>query len=275
MAYEHIGNGALGFGPCRYGASKLLFRGPQKTLDGSYCAVIGGSETYGKYLEQPYPDLLSELIGIPVVNLGCMNAGADVFALDDTVLEICAGAAVTVIQIMGAQNMSNRYYSVHPRRNDRFLNASGLLHAIYRDVDFTEFHFTGHLLRGLADVSRGKFAMIKTELQETWLKRMRFILGRLKGPVILLWLADHAPGASSRRGSVGSDPMFVDQKMLQGLTNRVSSIVEVITTEEEILAGNDRMVFTALEELSAREMMGPVIHEAVADKLSREISSLL
>ena len=41
-----------------------------------------------------------------------------------------AVARLTVLQVTGAQNMSNRFYSVHPRRNDRFLKASPLLRAM-------------------------------------------------------------------------------------------------------------------------------------------------
>ncbi len=36
---------------------------------------------------------------------------------------------------MGAQNLSNRFYAVHPRRNDRFLRASTLMKTIFREVD--------------------------------------------------------------------------------------------------------------------------------------------
>ena len=56
-----------------------------------------------------------------------------------------------MIQVSGAQNLSNRFHAVHPRRNDRFLRASTLLKTIYRDVDFTEFNFTRHLLTTLRD----------------------------------------------------------------------------------------------------------------------------
>jgi hypothetical protein len=267
MAFEHLGTAALDYYPCRYGMSKRDFRGPCAALDQPYCAVIGGSETYGKFVERPYPDLLQDMIEFPVVNLGCMNAGTDVFALDETVMDICANAEITVIQLMGAQNMSNRYYSVHPRRNDRFLNASGLLHAIYRDVDFTDFHFTGHLLNTLVQISPKKFALVREELKETWVGQMQKILDRIDGPVVLLWMADHGPGETSGRATTQSDPTFVDRDMIDRLTGRVIGTVEVLATEEEILAGHDRMIFTALEELVAREMMGPIVHEAVAQKL--------
>ena len=64
MAFENPGQGALDYFPCRYGHSKLLFRGPRRKLDGAYCAVLGGSETYGKYVREPYPALIEAVAKI-------------------------------------------------------------------------------------------------------------------------------------------------------------------------------------------------------------------
>lgn len=272
MTFEYMGGGALDYLPCQYGESKLSFRGPPANLDEPYCAVLGGSESFGKFLERPFPSLLENLRGTPVVNLGFLNAGTDVFANDETVLNICNKAEMTVIQIMGAQNASNEYYSVHPRRNDRFLNASNLLHSIYRNVDFTDIHFTGHLLHVLADQSREKFMTVRNALKENWVKKMQSILDQINGPVVLLWLADHTPGQVSQKGLIESEPMFVDRDMISQLNGPIVDIVEIITSEEEVLAGQDRMEFTALEELAAREMFGAVIHERVARDLYLAIS---
>ena len=80
-------------------------------------------------------------------------------------LSACANAQVTVIQILGAHNMSNRFYTVHPRRNDRFLRASPMLRGIYHDVDFTEFNFTRHMLSRLREISEERFALVVEELK--------------------------------------------------------------------------------------------------------------
>ena len=94
MAYEHPGDGALDYFPCRYGHSKLLFRGPRRRLEGAYCAVLGGSETYGKYVQDPYPALLENTLNMPMVNFGYMNAGADVFLNEPAIVDACNMARV-------------------------------------------------------------------------------------------------------------------------------------------------------------------------------------
>ena len=71
MAYEYGGDRALDYFPCRYGQSRLLFRGPPRNLDGAYAVVMGGTETYGKFVPDPYAALLEEKLGLPVVAFLC------------------------------------------------------------------------------------------------------------------------------------------------------------------------------------------------------------
>jgi hypothetical protein len=192
MTFEDMGVGALDYDPCCYGDSKLQFRGPQKRLDGPYWAVLGNSEAYGKFVEEPYPVILEQLLKRPVVNFGFKNAGIDVFLLDPTVIAICAAAEVTIVQVMGAQNLSNSLYSVHPRRNDRFLSAGPRVQKLFGDVDLTDIHYTRHFLNRLKESSDQEFAIVRDELKSAWVDKMQTLLSKLSGRVILLWMADHA-----------------------------------------------------------------------------------
>ena len=267
MAYENLGSNALDYYPCRYAESKLLFRGPKRKLDNPYVAVLGGTETYGKFIKTPYGALIEDALDETVVNLGCVNAGIDVFLNDRAVIDICARARVTVVELPGAQNLSNRFYAVHPRRNDRFLRASNLLKTIYREVDFTEFNFTRHLLGTLRKVSADKFAMIEQELREAWVARMKTLVSRIGGKVVLLWMSDRYPEEADPRGINGSDPLFVDRAMVNEVLPLAAEVVEVKIAPEEIAEGLDEMVFTDLEAPAAREMLGPVAHGQVARAL--------
>ncbi|MGL4320107.1 MAG: DUF6473 family protein, partial [Paracoccaceae bacterium] len=192
MAYVYPGAAAPADAACRYGNSRLLFRGPQRDTRGQYCVVLGGTESYGRHVAQPYPDLLEQALGVPVVNLGLPNAGLDAFVLDADVMHLVGSARAVVVQVLGAQNLSNRYYAVHPRRNDRFLGACGPLRALFPEVDFTEFNFTRHLLQSLHRVSPERFAVVAAELRAVWLARMKALLAQAKRPV-LLWAAPVGP----------------------------------------------------------------------------------
>lgn len=267
MAYQNMGEGALNYTPCRYGKSKLLFRGPQKDLDEPYVAFLGGTEIYGKYVEVPFADLVEAGAGVETVNLGCVNAGVDVFLSDETVLDICKHSKMTVLQISGAQNMSNRFYAVHQRRNDRFLRASTLLRTIYREVDFTDFNFTRHLLQTLAHVSDEKFFMVRQELRDAWVARMRTMAMKLHGDVMLLWISDHSPDDGAACDAIGVDPLFVNREMIEEIRPLVKDVVEVVATHDEIAQGYDLMVYSDLDAPAAREMLGPVVHSRAAEAL--------
>ena len=271
MTYESLGPEALDYFPCRYGSSKLLFRGPRRRLSGDYVAFLGGIETYGKFVELPFPTMIEHDTGLKSVNLGCANVGVDAYLGDKSLVDICAKAKATVIQVMGAQNMSNRFYAVHSRRNDRFLRASSLLKTIYGEIDFTEFSFTRHLLASLAHAAPAKFAMVENELKEAWVARMDTLLDQIHGKVILLWLADHAPG----EGPIETEPMFIDRSMIDRLSGKVSSVVEIIATQEERNEGLDEMVYGALERPAAEEMLGPVVHHRAAELIGNDLKKLL
>lgn len=273
MTYEITGTLSPDYYPCRYGNSRLVFRGPRKRLEGDYVAVFGSTETYGKFIERPFSALTEDLLGVTCVNFGCVNAGIDAFVHDTELMDAANNARVTVVQIMGAHNMSNRLYSVHPRRNDRFVDASTMLKAVYREVDFTEFHFTRHMLTKLNQIDPHRFAMVREELKYAWQARMSLLLTRVTSPVVLLWFADHSPPASDVE--CDGDPMFVDRDMIESLRPRVADIVELNVSEAALAKGVEGMIFDPLEINAAREFMGPDAHDEAAEILAKSLSAMI
>ena len=267
MAYERPGESPLDYQQCRYGHSKLLFRGPRRDTSKKFVAFVGGTETYGKYIPVPFPELLERRLGLPCANFGAVNGGIDAFVNDETILGLCSDAAVTVVQVMGAHNMSNRFYSVHPRRNDRFLKASTLMSTIFREVDFTEFAFTRHLLTTLKNSSPDKFDVLQDELKAAWQARMKTLLKRIEGRVVLLWITGAAPSEHEGSDNLGPDPLFVDESMIKEVAEKADSVVEVVVPPDIGNGGTEGMLFPQLEAAAAREMYGPGLHHLVADKL--------
>jgi hypothetical protein len=268
MAYEKVDQGPLDYRLCRYGTSKLMFRGPKRNIKGKYHAFLGGTETFGKYIEKPFAELLEDELNMPCANLGAMNAGVDAYVGDTSLLEICSKAKTTVIQVMGAQNMSNRFYSVHPRRNDRFLQASSLMETIFREVDFTEFSFTRHMLGTLRSISPDKFEMLEVELKEAWLGRMRHMLKQISGRTVLLWMSDHTPDDVEAVNDLARDPMFVDRAMIERIRPYATEVVEVVLPTPGGAEGmEDGLVYPEMDAAAAAEMYGPSAHRIVADRL--------
>lgn len=276
MSNESLGPGALDYLPCRYGTSKLVFRGPRRDLSKPFVAFVGGTETYGKFIADPYPALVEKALGCTCVNFGLLNAGIDVFVHDPFVSSTAAKADVTVVQIMGAHNMTNRFYAVHPRRNDRFISASVLLRTIYKEVDFAEFNFNRHMLGDLLQLSPDRFHAVKTELQQAWLARMRLFLGGIKGKTILLWFSESPPLEQSLENDValGHDPLFITRQMVDQMSALVTKTVRVTASSQAREAGTQGMVFSDLEAPAAQEMLGPLAHTEAADALVSAIQTL-
>lgn len=274
MSYEALGAAALNYAPCRYDGSRLLFRGPARRLDVPYAAFIGGTDTYGKFIKTPFPALLEVELGLTCVNFGMLNAGVDVLCNDSFLTGAANASEVTVLQIVGAQNLSNRYYAVHPRRNDRFLKASRLLKSVYPEVDFSEFHFTRHMLSALFRTSPVRFEAIRDELQKAWVGRMKIICAGLTGKTVLLWFSDHKPFAQKSAmldpGQDG-DPLFVTRRMVNDLATRVTCYSEVVVSKEAVEAGTTGMVFSEMEASAARRLLGPKAHAEAASALAETL----
>lgn len=278
MKFEALADDSLDYSPCRYGMSRLFFRGPRRSLDSRYLAFIGGTDTYGKFIEQPYPRLIENKLGRTCVNFGVVNASADAYVNDPQVLGMCREADLTVIQLTGAQNLSNRFYKVHPRRNDRFLQASSVLRAIYNEVDFTEITFTRHLLQTLYETCPERFEVVRSELEQAWLARMRQLIDQVGKRAVLVWFSDRplSQGVAARvQGPLQSEPMFVTREMVDQLRPLVTDVIEATPSIHAIGRGTKGMVVPFLSRHAAQEQMNASAHAELADQLTPLLQRLL
>lgn len=273
MSIGTLGPGGLDYLPCRYSTSKTLFRGPKRPLDAPFVAFFGGSTTYGKFIETPFSNLIEEDLDVPCVNFGCLNGGIDLFAADPFLLQAAGKARVTVLQVTSPRNMSNRFYKVHPRRNDRVVKVSGLLRAIYREVDFAEFNFTNHMLQRLEIVSPNRFASVLGELRSAWLARMQQLLGQIPGKTILLWASQYSP--DDEPSCIEADPAFLNRDMMDEISPFVTEKVEVVASDDAMAARTDGMVFAEMDAPAAKTMLGPQAHREIADALLPALQRLI
>jgi hypothetical protein len=255
----------LDYAICTYPGSSLRFRGPARRLTGDYVAVIGGSEVFGRYVSHPFTHRLQDSLGLEVVNLGVQAGGLDVFLRDGAVRGVLAGARAVVVQVLGAHNLSNRLYQVHPRRNDRFLRHAPALAQLYPRIDFTEFTYTRHMLAALRGAAPLRFDRVRRELQAAWRPRMAQILEAVEAPALVLDLQ------TGLTGPLGAEPPFVTAGMVAEAAGRR----KVLRVDVAPLLGEahlDGMVFHDLEwAVACRQMTPPAhakVHDAVRDALA-------
>lgn len=275
MAYERLGRRPLDYRPVRYSGVRLSFRGPARDLRRGYVACLGGTETYGTFVERPWPQLVEGIAAPACLNLGVPNAGPDLWLAPGGPLPLVQGARAVVLQIPCGMNLTNPLYAVHPRRNDRFLRAAPPLERLYPEVDFTEFHFTRHMIQHLRTLSPGRFAQVREAIQAAWMRRMAQVLDRIAPPVILLWLSNHAPGTAPASGGIESDPILVNRDMLASITPRAQATVIAVTSDAARAEGTRGMRFAPLEEELAAALPGPRAHAEVAGLLRPALAALV
>lgn len=266
MTCEVPGAGALDYFPCRYGAARLVFRGPWRAVRPGYSVALGGAATYGRFVARPWPQLLEQASGQMVLNLGVPQAGPDAWLAEPELLDLAARARLRFLAVPGAVNLSNRFYTVHPRRNDRFLRASPLLQRLYPEIDFTDFAFTRHLVRVLASHGAPRFAELAQGLSQAWLDRMGQLMAALKGPTVLVWFADRPPPLPDDPPDLAQGaPLLVDRMMLTALRPHLAGLVELV--HPACAGSTEGKSFAPFEAPAAAALPGPAAHQALADAL--------
>lgn len=257
----------IDYSPCRYEGSRTLFRGPKPELNRPYISFYGGTETYGKFIPTPYPTIVGKTLGMPCVNLGVANAGPDFYLNEPAITHLGNKALATVIQIPSLQNITNQFFSVHPRRNDRFIQASPLLKSLLQHTDLSEVHFTGHLMRLLQTLPAAQLATVVDDLRQTWLERMTKLITSINGPAILLWFAkEDCPSSPTQ-----DDPFAVTRGMIALLRPLVRNVVFAASHPAPALKGicttTHGMVFSPLDASIAEKHISLLGHEMAAAAL--------
>jgi hypothetical protein len=272
MSFQRQGAPTLDYQPVSYPGSSLRFRGPASDVTAPHILCLGGTETFGRFIAEPYPALLAARLDRPVTNMAVAGAGLDVSMTDAAIQAAMAMATAIVLQVTGVQALGNRLYTVHPRRNDRFVKASEILRTIYRDVDFTEFHFTRHMLDHLKALSPERFEIVRDELQCAWEMRMLRFLENAPAPVHLLWLARRDPDLPEPDHGLGEEPLFVTRAMLDRVAGKAASLAIVTDETDAPDLAAQGMVFAAAEAAAARAVPGPRAHEAACEALRAHVS---
>lgn len=270
-------NNAVDYKAYRYGRSRQLFRGPKPDLSGPYISFIGGSETFGKFVTDPFPSVLENKLSYTCANWGTPGAGPSFFLRDPVVLEACSNSSACVISVMGAVAMSNRLFSVFKRRNSRVRDTSEALQALYPDLKVSEFRFAHNMLRRMYQDDPKRFKLIEIELREAWVARMRDLLEEIETTRVLLWMSTRAPdddfGLTDTDAFV-THPAFVSREMLEAITPMADLIIEYVPTAQVANAGFGEGVDIEMDE-PALPCPSQAMHHQAAEILADPLREVL
>lgn len=278
MSVQQVIQTTLDYQEYRFGRSRQIFRGPMPDLSKPYAAFIGGSETYGKFSPETFPSVLEERLSYQCINWGTPGAGPGFFIKDPVILEACSQAKVCVIAIMSAHTVSNRLYATYLRRNEKFREASEQLTTLYPEVDFSQFRFAGNMIARLEEVDPKRFGMVRLELRNAWIARMKELLTDIETQKILVWFSDMSPEES---GSLPSRevrrrvPAFVTRDMIETVAPMADVYVEYVASENAAMGSAGDRVPGPRGLHVARRFPSATMHHEMAGLLEKPLAKLL
>lgn len=221
----------------------IPFRGPGfdpfAAAPGSYFTCLGAAQTYGCFFERPYPTILAESLGLPVLNLAVGGAGPGFYAGMDVLLEAANRGRFVILQCMSGRSESNARYAadgyvefVRDRQTGETVTSSEAWHRIVAD--------------GL-EAAEQRLA----ESRQSWIASSLGLLERLRVPVVFFWYSRREPDYAIDRdairaqlarraagertsffvdGLVGDFPQLIDAQTMRAVADRCAAYAECLSS---------------------------------------------
>ncbi len=267
----------------RFGRSRQIFRGPQPDFRGEYVCFLGAAHTFGRFVDRPFPTLVGDDLIAGSLNFGTDGAGPGFFLTDPEILRAANGSAACVIQAMSASAISNRMYTVRPRRNARLHAVSDLMTGLFPDVDFSKFSFVNAMLKHLSTVDEDRFRLVVNELKNAWIGRMQNLLNSIESRTVLFWFSQRSPDdgeADAPSAQAAKYPHYVDRAMIDAVKGAADVFVECTTAAglpHDLRVDGRTLLFRPSGEPidMNRDLPSPEMHQHAADALLPELERLL
>ena len=223
------------------GATDWL-RGPQPPAlaPGSYIACVGAAQTFGCFVETPWPQLLAGRLCIPTLNLGIAGAGPALFQ-QQPFATLLANARAVVFQVLSGRSADCSRFRSGGRERLTLRSDGRVLAAddAWREVLHADLAgWRAPLLRGLRNRWLGRYGrhhvqQLVQETQTDWLAQFHRLLAGTSVPKVLLWWSrrtpQHQPRFHSLAALFGDYPQLIDAPMVHALAGRCDAYVECVT----------------------------------------------
>ena len=191
-------------------------RGPKVDLERPYFSCIGAAQTFGRFVQEPYPTLLARTLDAQALNLGFSGVGPSFFLGRPKFFDFINNGKFCIVQMLSGRSISNSVFEVSPanqglsrrkdvnaRQNDRFLLAQ---HA------YEEY---------LRTASQEELQALREEIRQRYVELMKELLAKIKIPKVLLYFSRRAPnyaeGFSTIHAYWGDLPHFVNGAVVASL----------------------------------------------------------
>jgi hypothetical protein len=197
------------------------FRGPPVD-GGDYVACLGGAQTFGRFVEKPFPKLIARALGMSALNLGRGGASATFPLSDPAILAYINRARLVIVQVFSGRSQSNSLFRIvgHGMVGVNLANGS--------EASADEFY--SWLLKQDQELAR----KIIAETRENYVQSMRQLLNAIVRPKVLLWFSVRKPDYQEELTSTlhrlwAEFPQLVNRPMMDQLEGFCDVYVECVS----------------------------------------------
>lgn len=268
------------------GIPGVMFRGPplpQAVLDsGNYFTMLGGAQANGIFVERTFGDILSDRIGVPVLNLSVGGGGAGFYLQAPKLIDLVNNGRFSIVQVMTART----------EPNSRF-GAYGFVEALL-DLESGQQTSTMEAWTHIFNEEREKAPQFVAESLENWVLRYRELAGKIHVPKILFYFAhkdldeqiDY--NASDTMDIIGRFPQFVNTASVNEIRPIFDDYVECRSTRNygyqlvsrftgepvEVDGGSMSAYAKGVKWSTNHYYPSPEMHEDAADVLAGSLERL-
>ena len=163
------------------------FRGPglnpDAVAEGSFFTCLGAAQTYGCFVERPFPNLLADRLGLSALNLSVGGAGPGFYLQYPALIAAMNRGRFVVLQAMSARHEANSRFAA-----DGYVEY--LRDRVRGDSTDTVSAWSRVLEESPDDAPR-----LVAESQANWLESMRRLRAAITVPVVFLWFSQRKSAA--------------------------------------------------------------------------------
>ena len=205
--------------------SPLHFRGPAPGYGRRpKIVILGAAQSFGRFVQKPYLNILGDDLGVDVLNLSYAGAGPDFYLKRPELIHHANRADACIVQVMSARSVDTFLYRVVREANVRRVAELpvGRPRGADQVIDWYVKTYGEDEARLLLDDMRSRYLAAAIALLEA-----------IRVPKILLWFAqrtpDYEPGFGSQWAMLGGFPQGVDRALVRAMAEQVDGYCECVT----------------------------------------------
>ncbi|PZO13578.1 MAG: hypothetical protein DCF25_15895 [Leptolyngbya foveolarum] len=203
----------------------LAMRGPQPASlkPGEYCTSIGAAYTFGRFVAQPYPELLGKALNISSLNLGFSGVGPSFFnqPRHRALIELINRSKFATLSLLSGRSQSNSQFKTAWYSQEQYILENGKV--VPADYAYQQL---------LDNSDRATVMALVEETRSRYLDEFIRLLEKITVPKVLLWFSKRSPDYEASGDTLfklfGNFPHLINREMVEVLRLHCDDYVEYV-----------------------------------------------